>query len=55
MLKVLETEICAFPLLLTPPPVASLSVTGAEQNTIKKGRFKVKKVASGAQEDGFLK
>ena len=35
--------------------MASLSVTGAEQNTIKKGRFKVKKVASGAQEDGFLK
>ena len=41
--------------MLTSPPVASLSVTGAEQNTIKKGRFKVKKVASGAQEDGFLK
>ena len=28
---------------------------GTNVNTIKRGRFKVKRVASGAQEDGFLK
>ena len=28
---------------------------GKDQRTIKKGRFKVKRVASGAQEDGLLK
>ena len=31
------------------------SITSKDQNTIKKGRFKVKRVASGAQEDGILK
>ena len=46
--------------------VTNLTVTGQNfvdnsnkdqsyQSTIKKGRFKVKRVASGAQEDGFLK
>ena len=31
------------------------TITPKDQNTIKKGRFKVKRVASGAQEEGILK
>lgn len=52
-----------FSSLQTIHPVSSLTgsnlyeggQTKEQKDTIKKGRFKVKRVASGAQEDGFLK
>ena len=40
---------------LTGTSVYEGGQTKEQKDTIKKGRFKVKRVASGAQEDGFLK